>query len=183
MKLNKQLLIAAIPLFIFLLLLGFFWRGLSLKPREIPSALINKPVPVFSMQTLNNPHVRFTNRQLQGQVSLLNVWATWCVSCRAEHSVLMAIAKTNQVPIYGLDYKDERQTAQRWLKVKGNPFKENIFDGHGRLAIDWGVYGTPETFIIDKKGIIRYKFIGPMSYEDWLDDILPRVKQLQGRAV
>jgi len=122
---------------------------------------------------------RITDQDLVGHIALLNVWATWCISCRAEHSVLMHAAQTENVTIYGLDYKDSRPEALQWIKHYGNPYKAIIFDPKGTLAMELGVYGTPETFLIDKNGIIQYKYIGPVSPEAWSNDLLPKIKQLQ----
>ncbi len=167
------------PLAIFAVLVAFLYRGLSLDPKKVPSPLVGKPVPAFSLPTLNDPGTVLSQADLTGKVSLLNVWATWCVSCRAEHRVLMALANTGKVDIYGLNYKDERAAAQRWLQNLGNPYVANAFDQNGRVGINWGVYGTPETFVIDRKGIIRYKHIGPISEQDLQEIILPLVEQLQ----
>ena len=137
----------------------FLWKGLSLDPHKLPSALLNKSVPQFQLSTVQDSGQMFTDRNLHGQISLLNVWATWCSSCREEHPVLMDIERDYQIPIYGFDYKDQRISAIQWLQQLGNPYTLIGFDNSGSVAIDWGVYGTPETFIIDKNGIIRYKFI------------------------
>lgn len=169
----------AIPLFLFLMLAWFLWQGLGEDPNNIPSVLIGKAVPTFKVETLLKPNSTFSNKEFVGHVSLLNVWATWCLSCGAEHSVLMDIAADKVVKIYGLDYKDSRSDAHRWLDKRGNPYTVIAFDPKGQLAINFGVYGTPETFIIDKKGVVRYKYIGPISPEVWRDDIKPLVLKLQ----
>ena len=168
-----------LPLFIFAILLVFLWKGLSLDPHKLPSALLNKSVPQFQLSTVQNSQQIFTEKDLNGKISLFNVWATWCESCRDEHSVLMDIERDYQIPIYGLDYKDQRLSAVQWLHQFGNPYKLVGFDGNGTVAIDWGVYGTPETFVIDKSGYIRYKFIGPLTIEAWRDELLPIVRKLQ----
>lgn len=167
------------PLIIFIIMVLFFWRGLGLDPHAVPSALINTPTPGFNLNRLEQPGVKLNNKIFKGQVSLLNVWATWCVSCADEHPVLIDIAHSKVVPIYGLDYKDNRQDALSWLKRYGNPYRAIGFDHNGSVAINWGVYGTPETFIIDKEGKIRYKQIGPITTEVWQQKLLPIVKQLQ----
>ncbi len=171
-----------LPLGIFAVLAGFLAVGLKLDPKEVPSPLIGKPIPQFSLPRLEDPARQLTSADLQGQVSVLNVWATWCVSCRAEHEVLTALSRSGEVPVYGLDYKDERAKALQWLRVLGNPYTAVAFDEHGRAAIDWGVYGTPETFVIDKKGIIRHKFIGPLTAEKLNEELLPLVRKLKAES-
>lgn len=170
---------ASLPLIIFAALAFFLWRGLSLNPRHLPSALINKPAPQFQLATVETPGATFSKKDLLGQVSLVNVWATWCVACREDHPVLMDIAAHSDVPIYGLDYKDDQKKAQQWLKVFGNPYQKIGFDASGNTAINWGVYGTPETFLVDKHGVIRYKQIGPMTHQVWQEKFLPLIKQLR----
>ena len=167
------------PLAIFALLVAFLYRGLSMDPKLVPSPLIGKPAPAFTLPRLDDPSATISNTDLKGKVTLLNVWATWCVSCRQEHETLVELAKTGQVDIYGLNYKDNRQDAKRWLAQFGNPYIANAFDGSGRVAIDWGVYGAPETFIIDRNGIIRHKHIGPLTIEIINDEILPLVDKLK----
>ncbi|HHO69558.1 MAG TPA: DsbE family thiol:disulfide interchange protein, partial [Gammaproteobacteria bacterium] len=137
------------PLLLFLALAGLLYKGLSLDPHRVPSPLIGKPAPAFSLPRLQQPDAVLSSDDLKGKVSLLNVWATWCVACRAEHPLLVQLARQG-VPIYGLNYKDKRPDAQRWLQRYGNPYLANAFDADGRVGIDWGVYGTPETFVIDK---------------------------------
>jgi cytochrome c biogenesis protein CcmG/thiol:disulfide interchange protein DsbE len=167
------------PLGIFALLVAFLFRGLSLDPKLVPSPLVGKPVPAFTLTRLDNPAVTISDADFKGKVSLLNVWATWCVSCRREHETLVQLAKTGQVEIYGLNYKDNREDANRWLSQLGNPYVANAFDSDGRVGIDWGVYGAPETFIIDREGIIRHKHIGPLTDEIINDEILPLVAKLK----
>ncbi|MGD8842737.1 MAG: DsbE family thiol:disulfide interchange protein [Gammaproteobacteria bacterium] len=168
-----------LPLGLFLAMAALLYRGLSIDPRLVPSPLIGKAAPEFSLSELKNPEARLSNADFKGRVSLMNVWATWCVSCRAEHQVLMQLARTGAVAIYGLNYKDERPAALRWLQQFGNPYRANAFDADGRVGIDWGVYGTPETFIVDKKGVIRHKHTGPLTWDIVQQEILPLVKQLQ----
>ena len=168
-----------VPLAIFALLVAFLYRGLSLDPKLVPSPLIGKPMPTFTLSRLDNPAATISDADFKGKVTLLNVWATWCVSCRQEHKTLVQLAKTGQVDIYGLNYKDNREEARRWLTRFGNPYVANAFDSDGRVGIDWGVYGAPETFIIDREGIIRHKHIGPLTTEIINDEILPLVAKLK----
>ncbi len=166
------------PLVAFVALAGLLYKGLSLDPRRVPSPLIDKPVPAFSLPLLQQPETLISNTDLKGEVTLLNVWATWCVACRQEHPLLMQLAKQG-VRIYGLNYKDKRDDAKRWLQMYGDPYLANAFDAEGRTGIDWGVYGTPETFVVDQQGIIRFKHIGPLTTESIDRDILPLLKQLR----
>lgn len=168
-----------IPLVIFIGLVVLFGAGLGLNPREVPSPLIDKPAPEFALPALSDPDKQITKQTLQGGVTLFNVWASWCVACRQEHPLLVEIAKRGEVPIYGLNYKDTRPAAQEWLARLGNPYVDSAFDEKGRVGIDWGVYGVPETFLVDSRGMIRYKHIGPISPEDWEQKILPKIKLLQ----
>ena len=167
------------PLAMFLALAALLYKGLSLDPRKVPSPLIDKPAPAFSLARLKNPDAMLASSDLKGKVSLFNVWATWCVACRSEHPVLMQLAESGKVAIYGLNYKDDRQEARRWLLRYGDPYIANAFDDDGRVGIDWGVYGTPETFVVDQQGIIRHKHIGPLTQEIVQDEILPLVKKLE----
>jgi cytochrome c biogenesis protein CcmG/thiol:disulfide interchange protein DsbE len=167
------------PLVIFLALAGLLYRGLSIDPRLVPSPLIGKAAPAFSLATLKDPSATLSEADFKGQVSLLNVWATWCGACRAEHPVLVQLANSGAVPIYGLNYKDQRPEALRWLQQFGDPYRANAFDADGRVGIDWGVYGAPETFVIDKQGVIRHKHVGPLTQDVLLQEILPLVDQLR----
>jgi cytochrome c biogenesis protein CcmG/thiol:disulfide interchange protein DsbE len=167
------------PLILFLLLAGLLYRGLSLDPKVVPSPLIGKPMPVFTLPLLSDPDATISDTDLKGKVSAMNIWATWCVSCRAEHEVLLELAQTGKVNIYGLNYKDKRADAQRWLRQLGDPYIANAFDADGRTGIDWGVYGAPETFIMDKHGIIRHKHIGPLTRNDILNELLPLIARLE----
>jgi cytochrome c biogenesis protein CcmG, thiol:disulfide interchange protein DsbE len=167
------------PLAIFLIVAAFLVRGLFLNPREVPSPLIDKPAPAFSLHELHEPGKTLTRDDLKGKVWLLNVWASWCVSCREEHPLLVEFSKQGVVPIYGLNYKDRREDALGWLQQFGNPYTASITDTDGRVGIDYGVYGVPETFVVDKNGIIRYKQIGPVTRDALEGRIAPLVKQLQ----
>jgi cytochrome c biogenesis protein CcmG/thiol:disulfide interchange protein DsbE len=152
--------------------------GLTLNPREVPSPLIGKPAPQFQLPLLSEPQKTFASGEMAGKVWALNVWASWCVACREEHETLLDLSKTGVLPIYGLNYKDERKDGLPWLEKMGNPYVLSIHDFDGRLGIDYGVYGVPETFIIDKRGIIRYKQIGPVTPELVKEKILPLAAKL-----
>lgn len=167
------------PLVGFVVLLAFLGVGLTLKPSEVPSPLIGKPAPDFSLAQLDTPEQTFSAQSMRGKVWLLNVWASWCAACLDEHPVLLDLAKSGAVPIIGLDYKDSRDEALAWLRRHGNPYVLSVFDARGRVGIDYGVYGVPETFVIDKAGIIRYKHIGPVTSTVVRDTILPLVQELQ----
>lgn len=171
-----------LPLGIFLTIAVFLAIGLNLDPREIPSPLIDKPAPHFSLPALFEPEEKVSPDDFKGQVWMFNVWATWCVSCRAEHPLLVDLAKRVNFPIVSLDYKDEPEPAKQWLQRLGNPYTVTAFDADGMVGIDWGVYGTPETYLIDKAGIIRYKYIGPLTPEILAEKILPLAKMLQESA-
>jgi cytochrome c biogenesis protein CcmG, thiol:disulfide interchange protein DsbE len=168
-----------IPLIAFLVLVGFLAVGLGLKPSEVPSPLIGKPAPEFTLPKLSDPSKSFSPADMKGQVWLLNVWASWCVACKQEHPVLMELAKMNLVPIVGLDYKDQRDPALEFLRRGGDPYLLSAVDESGRVGIDYGVYGVPETFLIDKEGVIRYKHIGPITPQSLRETILPLVEQLK----
>ena len=166
------------PFVVFVALVAFFFVGLNRDPREIPSPLVNQAAPAFSLQQLQVPSQQFSPAAMRGQVWLFNVWASWCVSCRVEHPVLIKLAETKLVPIVGLNYKDQRSDALQWLKQYGNPYLLSATDLDGRIGIDYGVYGVPETYVIDKQGIIRMKHIGPVTEEVLQYKILPRVREL-----
>ena len=168
-----------IPMALFVVLVGFLAVGLRLDPREVPSPLVNKPAPQFELPQLADPEVKFSPLEMKGKVWLLNVWASWCVSCRQEHPLLVALSKSGAVPIYGLDYKDARADGLRWLNQFGDPYVMSLFDADGRVGIDYGVYGVPETYLIDKAGVIRYKHIGPVTRDALDQKILPLVKELE----
>ncbi|MGI8738423.1 MAG: DsbE family thiol:disulfide interchange protein [Gammaproteobacteria bacterium] len=168
-----------LPAALFVVLVVFLGVGLNRDPSMVPSPLIDKPAPAFTLPLLKKPEQSFSNHDLTGDVSLVNVWATWCVACYDEHPVLVELARTGQVPIYGLNLKDQRPAARRWLRELGNPYSAIAFDKDGRVAIDWGVYGAPETFVVDSQGIIRYKHIGPLTGDVLTDTILPLVRRLR----
>lgn len=168
-----------LPLALFAALLILLGIGLTLNPREVPSPLIGKPAPSFKLPSLDDPNQTVSDEIFQGKVSLLNVWASWCMACRQEHPVLLELKRRGDAAIVGLNYKDSRDAARAMLEQSGNPYQVNAFDGDGKVAIDWGVYGVPETFVIDKHGIIRYKHIGAITPEDWEQKLAPLVRYLE----
>jgi cytochrome c biogenesis protein CcmG, thiol:disulfide interchange protein DsbE len=163
---------------VFALLVGVLAAGLRLNPREVPSPLIGKPAPQFELPLLQQEGKTFAARQMLGKVWLLNVWASWCEPCLQEHPVITALARSLPAPVVGLNYKDARENALPWLARHGDPFVVSVFDSSGRIGIDYGVYGVPETYVIDKKGVIRYKRIGPVTQEIAAQKIEPLVKDL-----
>jgi cytochrome c biogenesis protein CcmG/thiol:disulfide interchange protein DsbE len=167
-----------IPLILFIILVAFLAIGLNRDPQEIPSPLINKPAPAFDIAQLELPNKNFSPASMKGQVWILNVWASWCVACREEHPVLVELAKSQIAPLIGLDYKDKRDDALLMLARQGNPYTLSAFDANGRVGIDYGVYGVPETYIIDKAGVIRFKQIGPITTELLNRKIYPLVSEL-----
>ncbi len=172
-----------IPLALFLVLVVFLAVGLNRDPHEVPSPLVGKAAPAFSLPQLDSDATQvakaFAPRDMLGKVWLLNVWASWCVSCRQEHPVLLDFAKSGVAPLVGLDYKDTRTDARRWLVEMGNPYVLSAVDADGRVGIDYGVYGVPETYVIDKVGAIRFKQIGPVTPEVLQAKILPLIRELQ----
>ena len=173
---NRYLL----PLFGFLVLAGFLAFGLKLDPHEVPSPLIDKPAPAFSAAKLSQPDQRVTLGDLKGKAWVLNVWASWCAPCRDEHPLWVAYAKSSPVPIYGLNYKDKNEAGVAWLRQLGNPYAESLTDPDGRIGIDYGVYGVPETFVIDSQGVVRLKHTGPITpavLRDKIDPLLKRLSQ------
>ena len=173
---KKSLLI---PLGVFAVLVVFLAIGLTRDPREVPSPLIGKAAPAFVAPRLQAPEQTFSGKDMLGKVWLLNVWASWCVACREEHPVLMAFAKTKTLPVVGLDYKDKPADGLKWLARFGDPYDLSITDQDGRIGINFGVYGVPETFLIDKQGVIRHKHIGAITEEALKNTILPLARELQ----
>lgn len=169
-----------LPLVVFLGLAALLWRGLGLDPRDLPSQLIDREAPAFSLPTVANAAQTITNHTFDGKVWVLNVWASWCVACLQEHGVISALSK--QIDIVGLNYKDQRQDAIGWLGQHGNPYTVSAYDQVGDVGIDYGVYGVPETFVIDRQGRIRYKHTGPVSVEDMQQTLLPVIASLQGES-
>lgn len=168
-----------LPFGLFVVVVGFLAIGLTLNPHEVPSPLVGKPAPDFALPQLHDPEKLFSPKELAGTVWLLNVWASWCGGCKDEHPVLMQLAKAGEVPIYGMDYKDQRDDALTWLRRWGNPYPLIAVDQSGRVGIDYGVYGVPETYVIDKAGVIRFKQIGPVDQAVLQKKILPLVRELQ----
>ncbi len=170
-----------LPLAIFVVVVGFLAVGLTLNPREVPSPLVGKPAPDFSLPQLHDQEKVFSSNELRGKVWLLNFWASWCGGCKDEHPLLMQLAQSGEVPIYGMDYKDRREDALTWLRQWGNPYPVIAVDESGRIGINFGVYGVPETYVIDKAGVIRYKQIGPLREDTVQGKILPLVRELQNK--
>jgi cytochrome c biogenesis protein CcmG/thiol:disulfide interchange protein DsbE len=170
------------PFIVFVGLAGFLYVGLGLNPHEVPSPLINKAAPAFNLTQLHDPSKQFTNEEMKGKVWLLNFWASWCAACQGEHPVLLALSRKNIVPVYGVDYKDNPMDGEGWLaRNGGDPYTLIVTDPSGRLGIDYGVYGVPETYVIDKQGMIRYKQIGPVTNQNLRETILPLVAELQAK--
>jgi len=168
-----------IPLLLFVVLVVFLAVGLNRDPHEVPSPLINKQAPAFEIPQLSDPNKTFSPANMKGQVWILNVWASWCVACREEHPVLVELAKSQVAPVIGLDYKDKREDALAMLAKQGNPYLLSAFDANGRVGIDYGVYGVPETYVIDKAGVIRFKHIGPLTIQLLNQKIFPVVSELK----
>jgi cytochrome c biogenesis protein CcmG/thiol:disulfide interchange protein DsbE len=167
-----------IPLGLFLALAVFLAIGLTRDPKAIESVLINKPAPAFRLPDLKVPGQTISNEDMRGKVWLLNVWASWCIACRDEHPLLIKYAQSGVVPIYGLNYKDRREDAIAWLGELGDPYVASAVDADGRVAIDYGVYGAPETYVIDQAGMIRLKHVGPITPQVWSKKVLPLVQEL-----
>jgi cytochrome c biogenesis protein CcmG/thiol:disulfide interchange protein DsbE len=169
-----------IPLVLFVGLGALLGVGLRLKPREVPSPFIDKPAPAFKLPQLSDAKGDFDPAQMKGQVWLLNVWASWCAPCREEHPLLVDAARANAVPVVGLNYKDDPRAADEWLRKLGDPYQAIVVDRDGRVSIDYGVYGVPETFVIDREGVVRLKHVGPLTPDVWQRQVLPLVQRLQG---
>jgi cytochrome c biogenesis protein CcmG, thiol:disulfide interchange protein DsbE len=169
-----------VPLGLLAVLIGFFARGLHLNPGYVPSPLIGKPAPEFILPRLKDADATVGTADMYGQVALFNVWATWCVGCRQEHGFLVEVAETSGVPVYGLNWKDDRAEALRWLATLGDPYVASGFDEIGQVAIDWGVYGAPETFLLAADGTVLYKHIAPLTREIWNREFVPRIENACG---
>lgn len=170
-----------IPLGLFFIMVIFFWRGLSLDPHHLPSARLGKPLPSFQIPILDDSKALFTPALFKGKTTLLNVWASWCEACVEEQWFLLQLARQGTL-IYGLNYKDDQALARKWLKEWGNPYQMVAEDPEGRVAIDLGVYGAPETFLVDEKGIIQYRHVGPLNASIWESEFVPRIQQLEHAA-
>jgi cytochrome c biogenesis protein CcmG, thiol:disulfide interchange protein DsbE len=171
---------AWLPLALFGLLAVMLGVGLKLKPREVPSPFIGKPAPAFALPQLADATRTLATADMKGRVWVLNVWASWCAPCRDEHPLLVELAREQKLTIVGLNYKDDRRNAQEWLRRLGDPYTVTAVDADGRAAIDFGVYGVPESFVIDRDGVVRFKHVGPLTREVWARDIEPLVRRLQG---
>jgi cytochrome c biogenesis protein CcmG/thiol:disulfide interchange protein DsbE len=167
---------------IFAVLVGFLGVGLSLNPREVPSPLVGRPAPQFRLKELHHPDRLFGSSDLKGKVWVLNVWASWCAACRTEHPILNAWSRNPDLILIGLNYKDNPADGLRWLQALGDPYTRSVVDSNGRVGLDWGVYGVPESFVVDKKGIIRHKTIGPVSMDDVKTILMPLIVQLEGES-
>lgn len=172
----RRIAVAVVPLVVAVALGLFLWEGLYLNPREIPSALIGKPAPAFALPALPGREPGLSSADLKGEVSLVNVFASWCAACRIEHPLLLRLKQEQVVPIHGLDYKDDPQAALGWLAQHGDPYTRVGADRSGRVGIDWGVYGVPETFVLDRNGVIVCKQIGPISERDWTRKLRPAIE-------
>jgi len=170
-----------LPFVIFMIVAIFLFVGLGLNPHEVPSPLVGKPAPAFSLPQLHEPEKQFSLQDMKGKVWLFNVWASWCTACEYEHPLFMELSRRNLVPLYGMDYKDKREDGMAWLQQHGNPYTLVVSDAEGRVGIDYGVYGVPETYLIDKQGVIQYKHIGVVTEKDLSEKILPMVKELQAK--
>lgn len=168
-----------LPALVIVVLVALLGYGLTRNPSEIPSALIGRDAPAFEVPRLQQPTQLFTQKMFQGQVSVVNVWASWCVSCRAEHPLMEELAGRTQAKVYGLNYKDERSDALHWLKRYGNPFAAIAYDHKGEVGFNWGVAAVPETFVLDRRGVIRYKQVGPVDQKTLDDTLLPLLKRLE----
>lgn len=176
---SRRVLILSIPLIIFLLGCVFLYRGLYSDPRKLESVLLNEPVPEFALTSLHNPEQEYSRTIFTGQPMLLNVWATWCPTCRAEHEYLNELKAREGIYIVGMNYKDDRDKALRWLKTLGNPYAIDLYDPDGMLGLDLGVYGAPETFLIDSQGIIRYRHVGDLNDQVWQRTLKPIFEQME----
>jgi cytochrome c biogenesis protein CcmG/thiol:disulfide interchange protein DsbE len=171
-----------VPVVLLGVLAAFFYGGLGMNPSKVTSPLLGKPAPEFSLPTVRDPAARIGSADLKGQTTLLNVWGTWCVECRHEHPFLLELARIG-VPIYGLNVQDDRATAIEWLDDLGDPYIASAFDADGRVAIDWGVYGAPETFLIGRDGTILHKHISPLTPAVWCRDFVPLIEQAYGSVL
>jgi len=170
-----------LPFVVFMIMAAFMYVGLNLNPHEVPSPLVGRAAPAFTLPQLHEPSKQFSPQDMKGKVWLFNVWASWCTACEHEHPVFMDLARKNIVPIYGMDYKDQRADGEAWLRKHGNPYVLVVSDAEGRVGIDYGVYGVPETYVIDKQGVIQHKQIGAVTPEILDEKILPLIRELQAK--
>jgi len=170
-----------LPFVIFVILAIFLFVGLNLNPREVPSPLVGRDAPAFTLPQLHEPAKQFSPQDMKGKVWLLNVWASWCTACESEHPLFMDLSRQNLVPILGMAYKDKPENSEKWLRRGGNPYTLVVSDAEGRVGIDYGVYGVPETYVIDKQGVIQHKHIGAVTEQDLREKILPLIKELQAK--
>ena len=166
----------AIPIVVFLLLVVIFSFGLFNDPRELPSPFLGEQAPIFQSTSLTDADRPVGSADYAGKMALVNVWATWCVGCRQEHGFLMQLARSGAIPIYGINWRDNREEALRWLEQLGDPYEFSAFDADGRVGIDWGVYGAPETFLISPDGIVLHKHLGPLDAASWQEDFVPLIE-------
>lgn len=166
-----------LPILVFIGLLIALMSGLGKDPGELPSPLIGKDSPTFTLPKLQKPAESVSDTDLRGQVTLVNVWASWCVACRQEHDFLMSLARSETIPIYGLNWRDDRESALRWLRDLGDPYIASAFDGDGRVGIDWGVYGAPETFLLNAQGRVIFKHVSPLTPKVWREEFEPRIAE------
>lgn len=169
-----------LPVVLFGALVVVFSIGLNRDPSYVPSPLLGKPAPAFTLPRLDDPEQKLALTDISGQIALLNVWATWCVGCRQEHDTLLELARSSGVPIYGLNWKDDTVLARQWLEQLGDPYVATVVDADGRVAIDYGVYGAPETFLLDADGTVLYKHISPITLDVWREQFLPRIRLAGG---
>lgn len=165
-----------VPIGLFAALIAFFFAGLGRDKETLPSPLIGKPAPSFELQRLDGQGT-FSTQQMQGQAYVLNVWGSWCVGCKQEHAALMEISRRKEIPIVGLDWNDSNEAAIHWLQTLGNPYVVTAVDNEGRVAIDWGVYGAPETFLVSAQGVVVHKYVGPLDMQIWDQQFVPRLKE------
>lgn len=165
-----------VPAILFVVMIPIFIVGMNRNKSELPSPLLNQSAPQFELPSLEDPAVSVGSDTYSGEVALVNVWATWCVGCRAEHEFLMELRRRNEVPIFGLNWRDQRGPALRWLDQLGDPYVATAYDEDGRVGIDWGVYGAPETFLVDADGTVIYKHISPLNERVWQEEFLPRIR-------
>lgn len=169
-----------VPVGLFIALVGFLYVGLGRDKETLPSPLIGKPAPQFELPRVDDPSRKISSREFAGRPYVLNIWGSWCVACRDEHEALMEIGRRGEVPLIGLNWRDELPLAQQWLRQLGNPYVASAFDQEGRVGIDWGAYGAPETFLVDASGAVIHKHVSPMTIEVWERDFLPLIKQSAG---